>query len=150
VSKAIGRALHGIFYAAVRGQPRDMSLTSSMTLGTLELTGPRRVTDLAESERVTQPSMTELVRALERSGLVERRADPTDGRVTLVALTSDGAKYLRARRQATMEVFIPLISQLSADEIDALVAAIPALTRIQRLDEERRKSLHGWRAQDDG
>jgi DNA-binding MarR family transcriptional regulator len=120
-----------------------MSLTSLSTLATLELTGPRRITDLAASESVTQPSMTVLVRELERSGLVERRADLTDGRVTWVALTADGIEFRRARRQAGAEVFIPLISQLSADETDALVAAIPALARIQRLDETRRNPIHG-------
>ena len=38
-----------------------MSLTSLSTLATLELTGPRRITDLAANEGVTQPSMTALV-----------------------------------------------------------------------------------------
>jgi len=135
---AISRALHGLMATAVRSQPRDMSLTSLSTLATLELTGPRRITDLAASEGVTQPSMTNLVSALERSALVERRADPTDRRVALVALTSDGTDFIRARRQAGIEVFAQIINQLPADQTDALVAAIPALERIQRLDEERR------------
>jgi DNA-binding MarR family transcriptional regulator len=115
-----------------------MSLTSLSTIATLELTGPRRITDLAACEGVTQPSMTNLVSALERSGLVERRADPTDRRVALVALTSDGADFIRARRQAGIEVFVQIINQLPADQTDALVAAIPALARIRRLDAERR------------
>jgi DNA-binding MarR family transcriptional regulator len=137
-SWAIGRALQGLMAAAVRSQPRDMSLTSLSTLATLELTGPSRITDLAVCEGVTQPSMTALVSALERSGLVERRADRTDRRVALVALTSDGTDFIRARRQAGVEVFAELINQLPADQSDALVSAIPALTHIQRLDEERR------------
>ena len=45
-SRTIGRALYGLMAAAVRSQPRDMSLTSLSTLATLELTGPRRITDL--------------------------------------------------------------------------------------------------------
>src|SRR5271170_724493 len=99
-SRTVGRALYGLMAAAVRSQPRDMSLTSLSTLATLELTGPRRITDLAASEGVMQPSMTVLVSTLERSGLVERRRDPSDRRVALVALTSDGTEYIRARRQA--------------------------------------------------
>jgi DNA-binding MarR family transcriptional regulator len=137
-SWAIGQALFGLVAAAVRSQPRDMSLTSLSTLATLELTGPRRITDLAATEGVAQPSMTVLVSALERSGLVERRADPTDRRVALVALTSDGIEFIGARRQAGVEALVELISQLSADQNDALAAAIPALTRIQKLEEERR------------
>ena len=125
--------------AAVRSQPRDMSLTSLSTLAPLELTGPRRITDLAAREGVMQPSMTALVSTLERSGLVERRSDPSDRRVALVALTSDGTDYIRARRQAGVEVFAQLIDDLPADEADALSAAVTAIAHVQRLDEERRK-----------
>jgi DNA-binding MarR family transcriptional regulator len=124
--------------AVVRSQPRDMSLTSLSTLATLESTGPRRITDLASSEGVTQPSMTALVTALERSGLVERRGDPSDRRVALVALTSDGSDYIRARRQTGVEVFAELINDLPAAEADALSAAVTAISHIQRLEEERR------------
>jgi len=137
-SLTIGRALYGLMTAAVRSQPRDMSLTSLSTLATLELTGPRRITDLAACEGVMQPSMTALVSTLERSGLVERRRDPSDRRVALVALTAPGTEYIRARRLAGVEVFARLIDDLPADEADALSAAVTAITHIQRLDEERR------------
>ena len=129
--------------ATVRSQPRDISLTSLSTLATLEQTGPRRITDLAASEGVMQPSMTALVNALQRSGLVERHTDPTDRRVALVALTSAGSDYIRARRQAGVEAFVHLIDELPADEADALAAVIPALTHLARLDKERRSRSNG-------
>ena len=137
-TRAIGRALYSLMTAAVRSQPRDMSLTSLSTLATLELTGPRRMTDLAACEGVTQPSMTALVTTLERSGLVKRRSDPSDGRVALVALTSHGTDCIRARRRAGVEVFAQLISEMPPDEADALAAAVTALTHLQGLEEERR------------
>ena len=137
-SRTIGRAVYGLMTAAVRSQPRDVSLTALSTLATLEQTGPRRITDLAACEGVMQPSMTALVSTLERSGLVERRSDPSDRRVALVALTSDGTDYIGARREAGVEVFAELIDALPADESEALFAAITAITHIQRLDEERR------------
>jgi DNA-binding MarR family transcriptional regulator len=137
-TRAIGRALFALATAAVRNQPRDMSLTSLSTLATLELTGPRRITDLAASEGVTQPSMTALVTTLERSGLVKRRSEPSDRRVALVTLTPDGVGYIRKRRQAGVEDFVQLIGDLPADEIDALARAVTALTHLQRLDEDRR------------
>jgi DNA-binding MarR family transcriptional regulator len=137
-AEAIGRALFGLIAGAVRRQPRDMSLTSLSTLATLELTGPRRITDLATSEGVTQPSMTALVIALERSGLVERRSDPSDRRVALVTLTSEGMNSTRDRRRAGVEGFAQLISELPVDEANALAEAVTALTHLQRLDEDRR------------
>ena len=136
--RAIGRALYGLMAATVRSQPRDMSLTSLSTLATLELTGLRRITDLAASEGVMQPSMTALVTALERSGLVKRRNDPSDRRVALVALTAEGTEYIRARRQAGVEIFAQLIDALPADEAEALFAATTAITHIQELEDERR------------
>jgi DNA-binding MarR family transcriptional regulator len=137
-SVAVGRALQGLLAAVVRNQPRDMSLTSLSTLSTLEQTGPRRITDLAASEGVAQPSMTALVSTLEHSGLVERRADPNDRRVVLVALSSDGLDYIRTRQRTLVEEFAQLIDQLPAEQTGALVAAIPALVRLRNLDEERR------------
>jgi DNA-binding MarR family transcriptional regulator len=137
-ARAIGRALFGLVTAAVRSQPRDMSLTSLSTLSTLELTGPRRITDLAASEGVTQPSMTALVTALERSGLVKRQSDPSDLRVALVTLTLEGVGYIRKRRQVGVENFVQLISTLPVDEAAALANAVVALTHLQRLDEDRR------------
>jgi len=115
-----------------------MSLTAVSTLATLELTGPRRITDLAASEGVTQPSMTALVTALERSSLVKRRSDQSDRRVALVTLTPDGMDYIRKRRQAGVEDFVQLINELPADEANALAKAVAALTHLQRLDEDRR------------
>ena len=137
-AQAIGLALFSLIGGAVRRQPRDISLTSLSTLATLELTGPRRITDLATSEGVTQPSMTALVTALERSGMVERRSDPSDRRVALVTLTPDGLNYIRGLRQAGVEDFAELISELPVDEADALAEALTALTHLQRLDEDRR------------
>jgi DNA-binding MarR family transcriptional regulator len=131
-------ALYRLLTAAVRQLPRDMSLTSLATLSTIDRTGPRRITDLSASEGVTQPSMTSLVTALERSGLVERRQDPNDQRVVLVALTEAGADYLRKRRRAGMDAFAQLIGKLPAADTAALVAAAPALRHLRELDEQQR------------
>lgn len=136
---AAGEALYALLPAALLRQPREMSLTSLATLATLDRTGPRRVTDLAVIQGVTQPSMTTLVSVLERSGLVERRSDPADGRVALVALTPAGADLLRARRRAGAGIFEQLIEKLPPEEAAALVAAIPALRHLRELDSEGRE-----------
>jgi DNA-binding MarR family transcriptional regulator len=138
-STAIGSALYGLATRAVRRLPRDMSLTSAATLATLDRTGPRRITDLAAIEGVTQPAMTVLVRVMEESGLVERRGDTSDKRVTLVSLTEAGASYVRARRRAGVHAFVRLIDKLTDDEVEALVAALPALQHLAALDSQDRE-----------
>jgi Transcriptional regulators len=63
--------------------PADgLSLTAAATLATLERSGPRRLTALAVQEGVTQPAMTQLIARLQDAGLVDREADPADGRVS--------------------------------------------------------------------
>jgi DNA-binding MarR family transcriptional regulator len=129
----VAAALYGVIAARVHRAPRDLSLTSVMTLSTLEISGPRRITDLALVEGVTQPSMTSLVNALERSGLVERQGDPTDRRVALVALSADGRAFMRQRRR-TVEVELErLMEKLAPEDLATLIAAIPALQRLSEL-----------------
>src|SRR2546423_7757710 len=99
-STAIGAALYGLATRAARRLPRDMSLTSAATLATLDRTGPRRITDLAAVEGVTQPAMTALVRVMEESGLVERRGDASGKRGTLVWPTQARAPHVPTPRQA--------------------------------------------------
>jgi DNA-binding MarR family transcriptional regulator len=124
---------------AVRRAPRDLTITSAATLATLDRTGPRRITDLAAIEGVTQPAMTVLVRVMEESGLVERRGDPTDKRVTLVWLTEAGASYVQARRLSGVQSFAQLIDKLTDEEIAALTAALPALQHLAALNSQDRE-----------
>jgi DNA-binding MarR family transcriptional regulator len=137
----IGKILHGLYAAAIRRLPREMSLTALSTLATLDRSGPRRITDLAAVEGVTQPSMTSLVSALERSEFVERLTDPTDKRVVLVAVTASGSRYVRARRRAGAETFALLIDKLPPEELEALLAASTALKHLLDLDEKQRDSV---------
>jgi DNA-binding MarR family transcriptional regulator len=109
------------------------------TLATLHRTGPRRITDLAVIEGVTQPAMTVLVRVMEESGLVERRGDASDKRVTLVGLTEAGASYVRTRRQAGVDALARLIDELADDEVEALLAALPALAHLAELEDRDRE-----------
>ncbi|BCJ33936.1 hypothetical protein Athai_14390 [Actinocatenispora thailandica] len=138
-SDAIGSALYELATSAVRRLPRDMSLASAATLATLDKTGPRRITDLAVAEGVTQPAMTVLVRVLEESGLVERKGDPSDKRVTLVCLTEAGASYVRTRHQAGVHAYARLIDELTGDEVEALAAALPALLRLAEWESRGRE-----------
>jgi DNA-binding MarR family transcriptional regulator len=145
-SAAIGAALYGLATRAARRLPRDMSLTSAATLATLDRTGPRRITELAAAEGVTQPAMTTLVRVLEETGLVERRGDESDKRVTLVCLTEAGASYVRTRRRAGVDAFERLLGELTGDEVEALVAALPALKHLAELESQDREgpSRSAW------
>jgi DNA-binding MarR family transcriptional regulator len=132
-SAILGEALFALGAAAIRRRDRSLGLTAAATLATLERTGPRRLTDLAVNEEVTQPSMTVLVTQLEGLGLAERRRDPADARVVLVAITRAGRQQLRGMRRVGAAALTGLIDKLDETETDALVAALPALLRLTEL-----------------
>ena len=126
-------ALAAVASLAVRRTGRQLSLTATSTLATLERTGPRRLTDLAVTEGVTQPSMTAVVTQLQDLRFAERRRDPADRRVVLVAITSAGRQHLRAMRRAGASVFRALIDNLTGPERAALSTALPALRQLVKL-----------------
>jgi DNA-binding MarR family transcriptional regulator len=104
-----------------------LSLTAAATLATLERSGPCRLTWLATREGVTQPAMTQLIARLEDAGLVDRAADPADGRVVQVQITADGRAMLAGRRAVRAERVTGLLNRLSSDQREALAAALPAM-----------------------
>jgi DNA-binding MarR family transcriptional regulator/nucleotide-binding universal stress UspA family protein len=132
-SDIVGEALSALAPLAVRCRSRELSLTAGSAMATLERTGPRRLTDLAVSEGVTQPSMTSVVSQLEDLGFAERLPDPADGRVARVAITRAGRHHLAAVRGAGASVFTALIDKLTDQEAAALRAALPALRRLLEL-----------------
>jgi DNA-binding MarR family transcriptional regulator len=132
-SEALGQALQALAAGSIRRRNRTLSLTAASTLATLERTGPRRLTDLAVNEEVTQPSMTALVNQLVGMGVAERRQDAADARVVLVAITPAGRKYLRDLRRAGAAELTTMIDKLPAGEAAALHRALPAINHLVEL-----------------
>jgi DNA-binding MarR family transcriptional regulator len=109
------------------GSANELSLTAVATLSTLERSGPHRLTWLAASEGVTQPGMTQLISRLQDAGLVDRIADPEDGRAVQVTITALGVTTLAARRAARAQQLAGLLNQLTPEQRSALAAALPAI-----------------------
>lgn len=104
-----------------------LSFTTLSVLHTLSRKGPMRLTELTATEQMTQPAITQMVQRLEHDGLVERRADPRDGRAVLVQLTARGAQIIAARRAARVQQLASLLDLLPQEERAAIAAALPAL-----------------------
>ena len=82
---------------------------------------------LARDEGVSAPTMTRLVAALERDGLVTRSADPGDRRSQLVAATERGREILvagRARRVAALEQLLQRVPPRDRRSLQTAVAVI--------------------------
>jgi DNA-binding MarR family transcriptional regulator len=136
---ALGQALQALAASSIRRRNRALSLTAAATLSTLERTGPRRLTDLALNEEVSQPTMTILVNQLVDKGLAERSRDVADARVVLVSITPAGREHLRDLRRAGAADLAALIDKLPDDEAAALDGALPALQLLVELISESQR-----------
>src|SRR5882724_5084166 len=100
----------------------DLSRTELGVLNTLS-DGPRRVTELAQLERLAQPMMTLLVKRLEQQGLVARERQTDDCRVVMVDLTETGTLTLDDyRAQASADLGAHL-AEMSDEQVETLAAA---------------------------
>jgi len=92
--------------------------------------GPRRITELAAEERVTQPAITLLVNRLEERGWVKRIPDLSDGRAVLVTLTAKGEKTFAKLRAEYRALLHEEMAMLDDNEVETLAAAVEILDKL--------------------
>ena len=92
--------------------------------------GPRRITELAAEERVTQPAITLLVNRLEERGWVKRVPDLSDGRAVLVTLTAKGEETFAKLRAEYRALLHEQMAMLDDNEVETLAAAVEILDKL--------------------
>ncbi|MCW2602529.1 MAG: MarR family transcriptional regulator [Pseudonocardiales bacterium] len=112
-------------YRRARSEMPDNELgeTPLSVLSHLVKHGPQSLRSLSERERVTPPAMSQVVNALQASGLVTRSPDPGDGRRVLVAATGAGASLWIDGRRARDAWMNARLAELSADQRRAVSEA---------------------------
>ncbi len=110
--------------AAAGLPPAQLSALSVVVFG-----GPLTVGALAAAEQVRSPTMTRIVTALERAGLVTRESHPDDARATLVATTPAGRALLLEGRRRRVSLLEERLGALAPEERAALEHAVGALER---------------------
>jgi DNA-binding MarR family transcriptional regulator len=119
---------------------RELTRTESGLLATL-LDGPRRITELATSEALAQPTVTKLVDRLERLGFVTRERSDSDGRVVMVTITADGRAEIAAVREQVRSLMRETVAGLTDDELALLIRASDTLEKmIDSLQSRRSRS----------
>ncbi|MBX5164554.1 MULTISPECIES: MarR family transcriptional regulator [Rhizobium] len=83
-----------------------------------------RLTELARRASLTKQSMSELVDQVERTGLIEKRQDPADGRAKLVCFTDSGFVWLEAFHQSLEVAEGEMRDQLGPAMVDLMVEAL--------------------------
>lgn len=99
-------------------------------LSVIVFAGPVTLGELAAAEQVRPPTMTKLVRALEREQLVHREKDEKDARIVRLRATAKGEALLHAGRTRRVRRLARPLSELSArergtlDEAASIIAGV--------------------------
>lgn len=102
--RSIERAVHREMQDQLaRGGYPDVRIPHIALLAHMTTAG-RRLTEFAELMQVTKSAASQLVSDLERQGLVERVADPTDGRASLIRATRAADAGFRLARKRLAEI----------------------------------------------
>jgi DNA-binding MarR family transcriptional regulator len=116
----------------LRAQRADTSvtLTQLAALSTLKTHGALTPGELAAHEKVQPPSMTRVLARLEEHGLVSRRPHPTDGRQSVVELTTAGRELLAQEVRMREAWLARRLAELSAEEREVLRAASAVIDKL--------------------
>ena len=109
-----------------------LSPTQAAALATVERKGPMPVGEVAEVEHISAPTATKTVDKLHDAGLVERRTDPNDRRVSLVSITAAGRELLTDVRQRKAAWLAEQLEGLEDDEVGRLTAALDVIEHLTR------------------
>ena len=107
-----------------------LSGPQASALSVLVFGGETTLGRLAAAEQVRPPTMSQLVKELERGGLVQRRADPNDGRGVRLSATRKGREVLELGRARRLRRLVAALGARSAEERRLLTEAARLLSEV--------------------
>ena len=123
----------GLLVRRIRQRQIEGSLTLPETaaLKRLDVFGATTATALAKQEQISPQSMGATLSALEERRFIQRLPDPQDGRRSIVAMTSAGAKALRANRSKRTRLLAQALAEnFTPEELHVLAVAAPLVERL--------------------
>jgi len=116
----------------LRSEDRASGLSAPRlsALSVIVFAGPVTMGELAAAEQVRPPTISRLVKDLERLGLVTRKLDPRDERVQRISATAKGRRLLQQGRKRRVSKLAAELAQLSPEERRALTESVTLLERL--------------------
>lgn len=90
--------------------------------------GPQRAGTLADAVHSDPSTVSRQIAQLVRLGLVERTADPVDGRATLLAATVEGMRVFEENRRMRNEKIAEMLQSWSVDDRQTLCELLGRFT----------------------
>jgi DNA-binding MarR family transcriptional regulator len=131
----VGRSLHSNaihLLRHVRTEDSAMGIgpAQASALSVVVFVGRLKLNELAEAEQVRPPTMSRVVEALVKEGLVRREVNRDDRRSVMISPTDKGTKIMHEGRSRREKRLIKLLSRLDANEIRCLGKASSILSKI--------------------
>jgi DNA-binding MarR family transcriptional regulator len=108
----------------------DLSPSLTAALATVERHGPLTPSDVAAREQIKRPTATRVLARLEEQGLIERMADPRDGRSSLLTASKAGRELLAELRTRKTAFLASRIDRLPPEDRATLERAADILERM--------------------
>jgi DNA-binding MarR family transcriptional regulator len=113
-------AIHLLRHLRKEDDASGLSAPRLSALSVVVFGGPITLGQLARAEQVKPPTMTRIVTGLEKDGLVRRKGDDRDRRLTRIHATPKGRKVLMAGRARRVELLASALERLGATELAEL------------------------------
>jgi DNA-binding MarR family transcriptional regulator len=108
----------------------ELSPTLLAALASIDRLGPLTPSELADAERVKRPTATRIAATLERDGLIDRAADPADGRACLLSASPKGKSLMKRVRSRKNAYLSRRLRKLSDEDVETLERAAEVLERM--------------------
>jgi DNA-binding MarR family transcriptional regulator len=113
-------AIHLLRHLRKEDDASGLSAPRLSALSVIVFGGPLTLGQLARAEQVKPPTMTRIVTGLEEAGLVRRKGDERDKRLTKVYATPKGQRVLMAGRARRVELLASALKKLDARNLAGL------------------------------
>ncbi|MFC4553670.1 MarR family winged helix-turn-helix transcriptional regulator [Georgenia faecalis] len=110
-------------------------------LGLIDILDEARIADIADQQIVDPSVASRQVATLEQLGFVARRADPADGRASLVRLTDEGRAILASSRDGRHRRISAALADWSTEDLGAIAGQLRRVGQVIERTEHGRRGV---------
>lgn len=108
-------------------EERTATMLQYHTLAYLKEHPESKLTDVAKHLNASLSSTTQLIERMHKGGLIERKGDDKDRRITLLRATNDGIEKLKFLKESKRNRMKELLSHIDKEDIKQLVRILQKL-----------------------